>query len=346
MFQLALYSADKPSPPVDIRVTETWGFNVALEWKPPQDDGNTEILGYTVQKADKKTMVSLGGWAPHIPSLGPGRPGPQVPLPWPENGPSSRPPSLIWFPSRWGTQERASAGSRTCPQRPLPFLYTCRSGSLSWSTTAEPTAWCQSLSLAMATTSGSSVITWWGPATVLPPPRSLSSSLDQVLYPHFRLGELRQGGGGGKGGVPGLVWPSWHKVLLPTGITYEPPNYKALDFSEAPSFTHPLVNRSVIAGYNATLCCAVRGSPKVGNFGPRSRQTHETGLSGSSLERSSPQPVPLLPLCLWNRGQVPPPEQGLNAHRWLLVHSHPLAVSDPGGAPGVGTPTPLFLHAC
>lgn len=71
-FQLALYSADKPSPPVDIRVTETWGFNVALEWKPPQDDGNTEILGYTVQKADKKTMVSLGGWAPHIPSLGPG----------------------------------------------------------------------------------------------------------------------------------------------------------------------------------------------------------------------------------------------------------------------------------
>lgn len=56
----SLSSADKPSPPLDIRVTETWGFNVALEWKPPQDDGNTEILGYTVQKADKKTMVSLG----------------------------------------------------------------------------------------------------------------------------------------------------------------------------------------------------------------------------------------------------------------------------------------------
>lgn len=45
---------------------EAWGFNVALEWKPPQDDGNTEIWGYTVQKADKKTMVSLGFWAPHI----------------------------------------------------------------------------------------------------------------------------------------------------------------------------------------------------------------------------------------------------------------------------------------
>ncbi|XP_029064641.1 myosin-binding protein C, cardiac-type isoform X1 [Monodon monoceros] len=52
-------------------------------------------------------------------------------------------------------------------------------------------------------------------------------------------------------------------VFIPRpGITYEPPNYKALDFSEAPSFTRPLVNRSVIAGYNATLCCAVRGSPK------------------------------------------------------------------------------------
>jgi hypothetical protein len=40
---------------------------VALEWKPPQDDGNTEIWGYIVQKADKKTMVSLGAWAPIVP---------------------------------------------------------------------------------------------------------------------------------------------------------------------------------------------------------------------------------------------------------------------------------------
>lgn len=67
MSQLGLTPADKPSPPQDIRVTEAWGFNVALEWKPPQDDGNTEISGYTVQKADKKTMVSLGSWAPHPP---------------------------------------------------------------------------------------------------------------------------------------------------------------------------------------------------------------------------------------------------------------------------------------
>lgn len=64
--QLALSPADKPSPPQDIRVIETWGFNVALEWKPPQDDGNTELWGYTVQKADKRTMVSLGAWASPI----------------------------------------------------------------------------------------------------------------------------------------------------------------------------------------------------------------------------------------------------------------------------------------
>nr|XP_011722700.1 myosin-binding protein C, cardiac-type isoform X1 [Macaca nemestrina] len=52
-------------------------------------------------------------------------------------------------------------------------------------------------------------------------------------------------------------------VFIPRpGITYEPPDYKALDFSEAPSFTQPLVNRSVIAGYTTMLCCAVRGSPK------------------------------------------------------------------------------------
>uniref|UniRef100_A0A2K6MDY9 Myosin-binding protein C, cardiac-type n=1 Tax=Rhinopithecus bieti TaxID=61621 RepID=A0A2K6MDY9_RHIBE len=52
-------------------------------------------------------------------------------------------------------------------------------------------------------------------------------------------------------------------VFIPRpGITYVPPNYKALDFSEAPSFTQPLVNRSVIAGYTTMLCCAVRGSPK------------------------------------------------------------------------------------
>lgn len=50
-------SADKPGPPQSIKLVDVWGFNAALEWTPPQDDGNAQILGYTVQKADKKTMV-------------------------------------------------------------------------------------------------------------------------------------------------------------------------------------------------------------------------------------------------------------------------------------------------
>uniref|UniRef100_A0A672PTW3 Myosin-binding protein C, cardiac-type-like n=1 Tax=Sinocyclocheilus grahami TaxID=75366 RepID=A0A672PTW3_SINGR len=46
---------DKPGPPTQVHVTDVWGFNAALEWNPPKDDGNCEITGYTIQKADKKT---------------------------------------------------------------------------------------------------------------------------------------------------------------------------------------------------------------------------------------------------------------------------------------------------
>ncbi|KAM6957254.1 myosin binding protein Ca [Aplochiton taeniatus] len=46
---------DKPGPPTAVQVTDVWGFNAALEWKPPQDTGNTDITGYTIQKADMKT---------------------------------------------------------------------------------------------------------------------------------------------------------------------------------------------------------------------------------------------------------------------------------------------------
>ncbi|KAG7492124.1 hypothetical protein MATL_G00010910 [Megalops atlanticus] len=47
---------EKPGPPVGVKVTDVWGFNAALEWQPPTDNGNCEITGYTIQKADKKTM--------------------------------------------------------------------------------------------------------------------------------------------------------------------------------------------------------------------------------------------------------------------------------------------------
>ncbi|XP_073794290.1 myosin binding protein Ha isoform X4 [Danio rerio] len=52
---LIIQIVDLPGPPVSVKLVDSWGFNAALEWTPPKDNGNTEITGYTVQKADKKT---------------------------------------------------------------------------------------------------------------------------------------------------------------------------------------------------------------------------------------------------------------------------------------------------
>lgn len=60
-----LILSEKPGPPRNVRVTDIWGFNAALEWDIPKDDGNSEITGYTIQKADMKTKVRRGrrfGW--------------------------------------------------------------------------------------------------------------------------------------------------------------------------------------------------------------------------------------------------------------------------------------------
>ncbi|XP_054472121.1 myosin binding protein Hb [Anoplopoma fimbria] len=55
---LILQIVELSGPPASVKIVDTWGFNVALEWTPPKDNGNTEITGYAVQKADKKT----GDW--------------------------------------------------------------------------------------------------------------------------------------------------------------------------------------------------------------------------------------------------------------------------------------------
>ncbi|XP_043943707.1 myosin-binding protein C, slow-type isoform X17 [Protopterus annectens] len=47
---------DRPGPPQVVQIVQVWGENAALEWKPPKDNGNAAITGYTIQKADKKTM--------------------------------------------------------------------------------------------------------------------------------------------------------------------------------------------------------------------------------------------------------------------------------------------------
>uniref|UniRef100_A0A3Q3R2W5 Myosin-binding protein H n=1 Tax=Monopterus albus TaxID=43700 RepID=A0A3Q3R2W5_MONAL len=51
-----LQIVDLPGSPEALKIMDVWGFNVALEWKPPKDNGNCEITGYRIQKADKKTM--------------------------------------------------------------------------------------------------------------------------------------------------------------------------------------------------------------------------------------------------------------------------------------------------
>ncbi|XP_058424551.1 myosin-binding protein C, slow-type isoform X7 [Diceros bicornis minor] len=47
---------DRPGPPQVVKIEDVWGENVALSWAPPKDDGNAAITGYTIQKADKKSM--------------------------------------------------------------------------------------------------------------------------------------------------------------------------------------------------------------------------------------------------------------------------------------------------
>ncbi len=51
---LGCLCVDLPGPPASVKLVDSWGFNAALEWTPPKDSGNTEITGYTIQKADKK----------------------------------------------------------------------------------------------------------------------------------------------------------------------------------------------------------------------------------------------------------------------------------------------------
>ncbi|XP_026856551.2 myosin binding protein Hb [Electrophorus electricus] len=56
--QITLQIIELPGPPASVKIVDCWGFNVALEWTEPRDNGNTTITGYTVQKAEKKT----GDW--------------------------------------------------------------------------------------------------------------------------------------------------------------------------------------------------------------------------------------------------------------------------------------------
>lgn len=52
---ITLQIVERPGCPASVKLVDSWGFNAALEWTAPKDNGNSEITGYTVQKADRKT---------------------------------------------------------------------------------------------------------------------------------------------------------------------------------------------------------------------------------------------------------------------------------------------------
>uniref|UniRef100_A0A8D0GH97 Myosin binding protein C3 n=1 Tax=Sphenodon punctatus TaxID=8508 RepID=A0A8D0GH97_SPHPU len=146
---------DKPGPPQNVKIVDVWGFNVALEWKQPQDDGNAQITGYTIQKSDKKTME------------------------WYTVFDHYRRTNCVVSDLIMGNE----------------YYFRVFSENLC----------------------------------------GLSETAATTKIPAY---------------------------IQKTGTVYKPPSYKEHDFSEAPKFTHPLADRSVVSGYNATLSCAVRGRPK------------------------------------------------------------------------------------
>jgi hypothetical protein len=52
---------DVPSKPQKLKIVEVIGNSVQLEWEAPVDDGNTEILGYSVEKRAKRSGAD-GEW--------------------------------------------------------------------------------------------------------------------------------------------------------------------------------------------------------------------------------------------------------------------------------------------
>uniref|UniRef100_A0AAR2K6T1 Myosin-binding protein C, fast-type n=1 Tax=Pygocentrus nattereri TaxID=42514 RepID=A0AAR2K6T1_PYGNA len=146
---------EKPGPPVAVTVTDVWGFNAALEWKPPKDNGNCDITGYTVQKADMKAKE--------------------------------------WFT----VYEHNRRPSCTVSDLVMGNEYTFR------------------------------------------------------IFSENICG-LSDDAGASKNTA----------VIAKTGLHYKPQPFKERDMSSSPKFITPLVDRSVVAGYNTAISCAVRGYPR------------------------------------------------------------------------------------
>ncbi|KAM3877602.1 myosin binding protein Hb [Diretmus argenteus] len=150
-----LQIVELPGPPASVKIVDTWGFNAALEWTPPTDKGNTEITGYTIQKADKKT----GDW--------------------------------------YTVVENYHRLTATISDLIMGNTYKFR------------------------------------------------------VFSENKCGKSEEA----------TVTKEEAKILK-TGIDYKPPQYVERDFSEAPKFTTPMVDRATTVGYSTKLLCSVRGTPK------------------------------------------------------------------------------------
>uniref|UniRef100_V9K8C2 Myosin-binding protein C, fast-type n=1 Tax=Callorhinchus milii TaxID=7868 RepID=V9K8C2_CALMI len=152
---IQLQIVDRPEAPLTLLITDVWGCNVALEWKAPKDSGNCEISGYTVQKADRKTME--------------------------------------WF-------------------------------------------------------------------TVFEHCRRVQCCVSDLIVGNdyfFRVFTENVCGLSEEGKA------TKHCASIPKPAPlYKPLSYRQRDFSEAPKFTHELVNRSVVSGYSTRISCSLRGTPK------------------------------------------------------------------------------------
>ncbi|CAL8285016.1 unnamed protein product [Merluccius merluccius] len=146
---------EKPGPPLKVRVTEVWGFNAALEWEAPKDNGNCDITGYTIQKADKKTNE--------------------------------------WY-TIYDHNRRTN----------------CTSSDL-----------------------------------------IMGNEYKFRVYSENLCGLSEE---------PGLSKNT--AVIAKTGLQYNRPDYKEKDVSCVPTFTQPLLDRTVVAGYSTAMSCSVKGFPK------------------------------------------------------------------------------------
>ena len=52
---IKLAMVQEPTKPRNVKIVETIGTSVQLSWDAPKDDGNTEIIGYQVEKRDKRS---------------------------------------------------------------------------------------------------------------------------------------------------------------------------------------------------------------------------------------------------------------------------------------------------